>query len=173
MKKRKHTSWVRQYFKDALGSNRVMCITSKSCSATYSVNSAISNLCLHLKQKHNITRESLDGAIPDDPMQTTFAKDGSYLAVHNVLDSDTTVDIMTKVVEWVIDTKQSFSSVEAPSFKAMTKVFNWFWPGCSRATLICAINDEMTAATVQFRQVVESIPGRVAITYDGWSARSM
>ncbi|KAH8932110.1 hypothetical protein BDL97_19G056000 [Sphagnum fallax] len=173
MKKRKHMSWVRQYFKDAPGSNRVMCIASRSCSATYSVNSATSNLCLHLKQKHNITCESLDGAIPDDPMQTTFAKDGNYLAVHNVLDSDMTADIMTKVVEWVIDTKQSFSSVEAPSFKAMTKALNRFWPGCSRATLIRAINDEMTAATVQFRQVVESIPGRVAITCDGWSARSM
>ncbi len=72
------------------------------------------------------TRESLDGAIPDDPMQTTFAKDGSYLAVHNVLDSDTTADIMTKVVEWVINTKQSFSSIEAPSFKAMTKALNRF-----------------------------------------------
>ncbi|KAH8959691.1 hypothetical protein BDL97_06G090300 [Sphagnum fallax] len=150
-----------------------MCIATRSCSATYSVNSATSNLCLHLKLKHNITRESLDGAILDDPMQTTFAKDGSYLAVHNVLDNDTTADIMTKVVEWVIDMKQSFSSVEAPSFKAMTKALNRFWPGCSRATLIRAINDEMTAATVQFRQVVESIPGRVAITCDGWSARSM
>jgi hypothetical protein len=106
-------------------------------------------------------------------MQTTFAKDDSYLAVHNVLDSDTIADIMTKVIEWVIDTKQNFSSVEAPSFKAMTKALNRFWPGCSRATLIRAINDEMTAAIVQFRQVVESIPGRVAITCDGWSARSM
>jgi len=48
-KKRKHTSWVRQYFKDAPGSNRVMCIASRSCSVTYSVNSATSNLCLHLK----------------------------------------------------------------------------------------------------------------------------
>ncbi len=83
-------------------------------------------------------------------MRTTFVKDGSYLAVHNVLDSDTTADIMTKVVEWVIDTKQSFSFVEAPSFKAMTKALNRFWPSCSRATLIHAINDEMTAATVQF-----------------------
>jgi hypothetical protein len=84
-------------------------------------------------------------------MQTTFATDGSYLAVHNMLDSDTTADIMTKVVEWVIDTKQSFSSVEASSFKAMTKALNRFWPGCSHATLIRAINDEMTATTVQFR----------------------
>ncbi|CAK9869363.1 unnamed protein product [Sphagnum jensenii] len=100
-------------------------------------------------------------------MQTTFTKDGSYLAVHNVLDSDTTADIMTKVVEWVINTKQSFSSVEAPSFKAMTKALNRFRLGCSRATLIRAINDEMIAATVQFRQVVESIPRRVAITCDG------
>jgi hypothetical protein len=150
MKKRKHTSWVCQYFKDAPGSNRVMCIASRSCFATYSVNLATSNLCLHLKQKHNITRESLDGAIPDDPMQTTFAKDGNYLAVHNVLDSDMTADIMTKVVEWVIDTKQSFSSIEAPSFKAMTKALNRFRPGYSRATLIRAINDEMIAATVQF-----------------------
>jgi hypothetical protein len=83
-------------------------------------------------------------------MQTTFAKDGSYLVVHNVLDSDTIADIMMKVVEWVIDTKQSFSSVEAPSFKAMMKALNRFWPSCSRATLIRVINDEMTAATVQF-----------------------
>jgi hypothetical protein len=59
-------------------------------------------------------------------MQTTFAKDDNYLAVHNVLDSDTTADIMTKVVEWVIDTKQSFPSIEVPSFKAMTKALNRF-----------------------------------------------
>ncbi|BBN07713.1 hypothetical protein Mp_4g05870 [Marchantia polymorpha subsp. ruderalis] len=120
----------------------------KSCSRNYSTTLATSNLVLHLRNSHGITRESLEGALPGDPSQTTFTKSGSFLEVHNVLDDETKAKIMTSVVDWVIDTKQSFSSVESVSFKQMTNALNWFWPGCSRRR-------------------------RVAITCDGWSTRTL
>ncbi|BBN10420.1 hypothetical protein Mp_5g03430 [Marchantia polymorpha subsp. ruderalis] len=70
---------------------------------------------------------------------------------------------MTSVVDWVIDTKQSFSSVELVSFKQMTNALNRFWPGCSRRSLTRAISDEMKTATKKF----------FAITCDGWSTRTL
>ncbi|BBN09871.1 hypothetical protein Mp_4g23400 [Marchantia polymorpha subsp. ruderalis] len=148
IEKRKRTCWIRPYFVSVPGSNRLACIASKYCSRNYSTTSATSNL--HLRNSHGITHESLEDALPGDPSQTTFTKSGSYLEVHYVLDDETKSKIMTSVVDWVIDMKQSFSSVESVSFKQMTNALNRFWPGCSRQNLTRAMSDEMKTATKYF-----------------------
>lgn len=52
----------------------------------------------------------------------------------------------------------------ASCIRIMTAV-NCFSPGCSRSTLTRAIADEMITVIQQFREIVKSIPGRVASDY--------
>jgi hypothetical protein len=68
------------------------------------------------------------------------------------------------------DDKQAFRLVESKSFEVFCKSMNKHFTLPSRRTLARATEDQYDFALVQFKKDIEEIPGRVAITLDGWSS---
>jgi hypothetical protein len=75
------------------------------------------------------------------------------------------------LVSWIVDDKQAFQVVEKPSFSAVCKSLNKFYALPSRRSLVRGIEDAYENVGRNIRDMFNKIPGRVAITCDGWSSR--
>ena len=172
VKKRKRESWVFVYFQLDPNRNRMACAVER-CTKTYSKSTATGTLALHLKKDHNISNAGDEQPVIGDMSQTTFSKNGSSLVRHNVLSDDARADIFQALVLWVVDDKQAFQVVEKASFKNLVSKLNKNFSVPARRTLCRGLVEEYHVGEQEFRAIVESIPGRVAITCDGWSSRVM
>jgi hypothetical protein len=173
MKKRKTSSWIHQYFSVSTDGmmHCILCVPSSGGSSTsvYSSKTGTSSLSRHLKVAHRIEKGN---ASPLDPAQTLIRADGG-LDHHNIIDDERRAQILKSLVRFVVEDKQSFSIVQKPAFHGLVKSLNRFYNIPSRDTLVRAINDQYGVVHQQFRTVLDSIPGCVALTCDGWSSRIM
>ena len=80
---------------------------------------------------------------------------------------------MQSLVEFIVDDKQAFCVVEKPSFRAFVKSLNKFYEVPHRRTLVRSIRDQYQEALGRLKVVLDDIPGKVALTADGWSSRVM
>lgn len=80
---------------------------------------------------------------------------------------------MKALVQWVVDDKQAFQVVEKASLKNLFRKLNMRFKVPTRRTLVRGLGDEYEVAEEEFRKILESVPGRVALTCDGWSSRVM
>jgi hypothetical protein len=62
---------------------------------------------------------------------------------------------------------------EKSSFQKFVRSINRYYKRPSRRTIVSAIDDVYNQAALDFRAIIEEIPGRVASTCDGWSPRIM
>lgn len=77
------------------------------------------------------------------------------------------------LVDWTVDDKQSFCVVENPTFQHFLDLLNPSFNMPSRRTLVRGITDAYNSRRVDFMRLLGSVPGRVALTCDGWSSRVM
>jgi hypothetical protein len=133
------------------------------------MSSGTSTLNRHLEVTHKITRT---GAVPIDPKQTNLRDDGNP-DIHNQINDVRKGEIPKSLVEFIVYDKQTFSVGENDSFRKFVYSLNRFYKLPSRRTIVRAIDDVYKDTIVEFRRILESIPGRVALTCDGWSSRIM
>jgi hypothetical protein len=70
---------------------------------------------------------------------------------------------------FIVDDKQAFQVVEKASFQNFVRSLNRYYKLPSRRTIVRAIDDVYNQAALDFKAIIENIPGRVAFTCDGWS----
>ena len=79
--------------------------------------------------------------------------------------------ITKSLVEFIVDNKQLIRLVESRSFAAFLKHCNRHYKLPSRQTIVRSIHDQYAEWLCNFLAMIEKIPGRVALTLDGWSSR--
>ena len=126
---------------------------------------------IHLKNAHRILRPESDFS---GPRQSKLCPDGSIIDPQKP-----PIDDMTRkrqeeaLIKWVADDKQAFSVVESQSFARFLQTIDSPYKLPSRRTLVRCLDDEFSAAKLKFLAILSEIPGRVAVTLDGWSSRVM
>jgi hypothetical protein len=88
------------------------------------------------------------------------------------MNEDRTGEILKSPAEFIVDNKQAFSVKENDSFRIFVYSLSRFYKLPSRRTIVRAIDDLYKDTILEFRRILESIPGRVALTSDGWSTVS-
>ena len=89
------------------------------------------------------------------------------------MQDDVNADILRCLVEFVVDNKQPFQLVESKYFARFCMKMNGKFPLPSHRNFVRALHDEYSGALQRFLAQIERIPGRVALTLDGWSSRIM
>ena len=72
-----------------------------------------------------------------------------------------------------MDSKVPLSSIDRHSFNHFCRQMNCFYPVPSRRTVTRGIEESYEEAYVKIMKVFQEIPGRVSLTADGWSSRTM
>jgi hypothetical protein len=72
-----------------------------------------------------------------------------------------------------VDDKQVFRVVENRKFQRFVSCLNKLYRMPSRRTDVRGIEDRYAVARRDFCNIVDGIPGQVALSYDGWSSRIM
>jgi BED zinc finger len=172
-KKSKNESWLWQHFGRAsenLGTSKLVCLLCpEKCGRTYAGSTGTSVLARHLETTHKKRKAKNSNT---DPSQTTIGDGGKLRRICMMYD-ETKAEILSSMVDFVVDNKQGFRVVESPSFATFCKTMNKYYELPSRRTFVRAIHDEYTACLLKFRKIIEQIPGRVAVTADGLSSQVM
>ena len=111
--------------------------------------------------------------MPGQVDQLTFSKNGGRLIAHNRLDDDKRSRLFSKLVNWIVDSKQAIRVVDNDFFTEFMHELNPFFKVPSRRTISRGIEDAYEETKVKIAVALQSIPGDVAITCDGWSSRTM
>ena len=174
LKKRKKSSWIWDHFdrnEEKCISTCLQCIQADARKpAQYPFSTGNSTLATHLKKSHKISKQ---GGVSGDPTQTTINTCTGGLQHHFMMDEKTQDSINQSLIQFVVDNKQSFSIVESSSFKTFVNRLNRWFRVPSRRTLCRGLADQYMEALRKFKSILEEIPGRVALTADGWSSRIM
>jgi BED zinc finger len=126
--KRQKTSEVWQHFEHTV-ENGTPYATCKICSSKYKNPQGTSTLKKHLKSTHGLFEEINVGRV-----QSTITSDGTLL--HNrPLSEVKNKSITNAIVTWVIDSMQSYSSVENPRFQQMLQMCESRYVVPSRTTV--------------------------------------
>jgi hypothetical protein len=173
-KKRKKSSWVFNHFVPSDRNDPIfkwVCTvpikfpSSKPCNHSYSRSTSTTTLAGHLKKKHKLS--SNPNAAP--PGQMVFHNSGKC-ALPDILPNDEKASIFEALVNWIVDDKQAFRVVENLKFQRLIRRLNPLYRIPSRRTVVRGIADGYEVALQNFREIISTIPGRVAITCDGWSS---
>ena len=171
LKRRKLTSWIHEHF-SVQNSKRVCrhCLQSDyNKPATYSMNSG-NSMELHLRDKHRLRKD--EGTVGDPP-QATLNCDGR-LNLYNQMSDDAKEHALKALTEFIVDQKESFFVVDKESFHTFCRSLNKWYTPPSRQTLVRSVlQDLYVTAQRRFVRELQNIPGRVALTLDGWSSRGM
>jgi hypothetical protein len=127
------------------------------------LNSSTSTLSRHLNVSHKLCST---GTIAIEPDQSTLRIDGT-LDVHNQIDDQRKSEILTALCMFIVDDKQAFQVVKKASFQNFVRSFNRYYKLPSRRTIVRAIDDVYNQSALDFKAIIENIPGRVAFTCDG------
>jgi hypothetical protein len=173
-KKRKTISWVHDYFSLDREPGELVCVKCvadlpKKNPASFSLNSSTSTLSRHLNVSHKLCST---GTIAIDPDQSTLRIDGT-LDLNNQINDQRKSEILTALCTFIVDDKQAFQVVEKASFQNFVRSLNRYYKLPSSRTIVHAIHDLYNQAALDFKAIIENIPGRVAFTCDGWSSRIM
>ena len=169
-KKRKRKSWVFTYFVESGVPKKWHCtVRSKTnnnfdqaCGREYSKGTSTSTLALHLKNTHGIADSKLK--LSND-MEKTIETE--------ILPDEQRAAIFEEFIAWIVDDKQSFRVVENDRFRGFVNRLNHLYKLPSRRTLVRGIQDQFEQAEARFMNILSNIPGKVALTCDGWSSRTM
>jgi hypothetical protein len=162
-----NSSWVWTYFQKCDG--HIICSQCPSKKRKlFSINTGNSSLKRHLEVSHKLKQDGKTG----DPTQSILDLTGKVVDPM-AMDAQEKADILKSLVEFVVDNKQPFQLVESKSFSSFCMKMNRKFPLPSRRTFVRALHDEYAEALQNFLSQLERIPGRVALTLDGWSSRIM
>lgn len=142
----------------------------EGCGRSFSKETSTTTLASHLTSKHRLTKGDV---VPGQVDQLTSSKNGGRLIAHNRLDDDKRARLLSKLVNWIMHNKQLIAVVENNFFKEFIHELNPFFNVQSRRTIGRGVDDAYEEAKAKIALVLESIPGDVALTCDGWSSRIM
>jgi len=90
---------------------------------------------------------------------------------HDMLIGEELKDYTRSLVQFIVDAKLSFNTVENMAFKSFVRTLNKHAPTISRTTLSRIITEEHRERKPMILEVLKNIEGNIAITCDGWSSR--
>ena len=146
-------SWIWKYYGDCKNSEGVAVVCCMLCTikdkAMYSVTTGTSTLKRHLLVAHN--KSKLDTVT--DSNQSTILGDGT-LSLRHSISEESKAEILSSLVDFVVDNKQPFHVVESKSFKKFCQKMNNNYALPSRHTLVRSIEDEYAAALEKFTGIM-------------------
>ena len=160
-KRLKSRSWTWQHFKVRTGGD----VECRHCGSGFSSKTSTASLAVHLSKKHNIVQENRDKR-----SQTTISNDGT-IEIHGKLSDKKRDNITSALVQWIVDSKQSFSVVESPALARLFHILNSGYALPSRRTIGRCLEDQYDSTLSKMKLLLEKIPCKISLTIDAWSSR--
>lgn len=170
IQKRGNSSWVWKHFVKCKEKNGIICTICASDKnkkvKPYSLTTGTSSLSHHLRGVHKIL--SSESA---DPNQAQIVPHGFEFP--SFLSDSERASILHHLVKFIVDSKSPFSIVKSFSFKQFCTALNNRYQLPSPQTIVRAISDEHLKMQAKFRKNLQAAPGKISLTADGWSSRTM
>ncbi|CEP02542.1 hypothetical protein PBRA_009126 [Plasmodiophora brassicae] len=162
--------WGKRYFglSPSVENLRICLLCEPDKSTTVGAHTGNSTLGRHLQHAHDIERPVATGPVGKAPHN-----DVSNRSRRPDIDDSTRERQLAALIAWIVDEKRAFSIVESPYFESFLQTLDPRYQLPSRRTLMRSLVDQYHIAREKIQVVLDRIPGRLAITVDGWSSRMM
>jgi len=124
----------------------------KHCRTSYGLKTGISNLVYHLEHVHPGLQRGSN--------QATLSATMDLVPRKEVMDA--------RVLRWISETNQPYSTVDHPAFKEMFEPVDYF-PPC-RQTISTRVLDRASHVEAELKRLLQEAPSDLSLTTDTWTS---